>query len=70
MSVGQAARELAECGAALREAAKAGAAAQDWLSGPYVHRIQAVENFALQRADAKETQLALETLQVCWQIAP
>ncbi|CAL8468647.1 g8187 [Coccomyxa elongata] len=61
----KAARELAECGAALREA-KAGTSAQDaaaWRAGPYSHRIHAVEAFALEKADAKETQLALETLQ-------
>lgn len=65
----QAARELAECGTALREA-KDGTATDEsaaaWLSGPFAHRVRAVEAFALQRADAKETQLALETLQVCW----
>ncbi|KAK9915314.1 hypothetical protein WJX75_007493 [Coccomyxa subellipsoidea] len=62
----KAARELAECGTALREA-KDGTATDEsaaaWLSGPFAHRVRAVEAFALQRADAKETQLALEILQ-------
>ncbi len=50
----------------MREA-KASTAAQDaaaWRAGPYAHRIHAVEAFALERADAKETHLALQTLQV------
>lgn len=55
----------------MREA-KAGAATDEsaaaWLSGLFAHRVRAVEAFALQQADAKETQLALETLQVCWRI--
>jgi hypothetical protein len=40
-----------------------------WLSGPYAQRIRAIEAFALQRAEARDTQMALETLQVLSSVA-
>ena len=38
--------------------------ASAWLEGPHAARIRAIEDFALQRADARQQQLALTSLQV------
>ena len=63
----QAEQALADWAAATRGAARAPVAerppAASWLEGPYEGCVRAIDAFALGRADAAQTQLALNYLQ-------